>query len=92
MEQKIKRRFVSPLMLSLALFAFESTVAQTNNSVAGFVYGSGRVPLADLPVELQNEFNQLISRTKTDGSGRYTFLRSPQGRRRMAGMRRCLGH
>ncbi len=54
--------------------------AQANNSISGFVFTTGRTSLPEIPVELQNENYQTISRVRTDGSGRYLFARLSQGR------------
>lgn len=57
-----------------------SIFAQANNSISGFVFTTGRSSLPEIPVELQNENYQTISRIRTDGAGRYLFTRISQGR------------
>jgi tetratricopeptide (TPR) repeat protein len=47
--------------------------------VVGFVFGSGRTPVAEAKVELLNEADSVAGRTKTDGSGRFTFETSTRG-------------
>ena len=44
------------------------------------VFGPGRKPVPQIPVELLSEFNTVIQRTKTDNSGRYSFNGVPSGR------------
>jgi tetratricopeptide (TPR) repeat protein len=44
------------------------------------VFGPGRKPVPQVPVELLSEFNTVIQRTKTDNSGRYSFNGVPSGR------------
>lgn len=46
---------------------------QSRNSINGFVFNESRQPLADVYVELMDDFNITIHRTKTNGSGLYTF-------------------
>jgi tetratricopeptide (TPR) repeat protein len=50
------------------------------NIVSGFVYGPNRTPVPDVHVELNTEVGSPISRTRTDGSGRYSFRGVPFGR------------
>lgn len=57
-----------------------SLYGQANNSVIGFVYSDGRVPLAEATVELNDDLHRLVSRVRTDGGGRYGFYRLPLGR------------
>lgn len=57
------------LTVSLSLPA----LPQTRNSINGFVFGEGRRPLADVHVELLNDLGATLSRTKTSGSGVFTF-------------------
>ena len=47
-------------------------IPQQFNSISGFV-SDGRRPLPDLQVELLNDADSVIQRTKTDSSGRYGF-------------------
>lgn len=54
--------------------------AQANNSITGFVFGIERTPVSDISVELSDDTYSLISRVKTDGSGRYIFSRLRRGR------------
>lgn len=51
-----------------------------NNSVSGFVYGKGGQGVADIYVELQNEYYSTVRRTKTNGSGLYNFRTIPEGK------------
>lgn len=84
----IKKRIVKSTLLFIFLLALCYTVQtkslskfnQDNNSISGFVFGIDRQPLADTPVELLDDFNRFISRTKTNSSGRYEFFRLSQGR------------
>ncbi len=50
------------------------------STIQGFVYDKSRTPLVQVDVELLNENYQMRARTKTDGSGRYTFSGLSDGR------------
>jgi Flp pilus assembly protein TadD len=50
-------------------------VAPQSNAISGFVFNDHRNPLPDLQVELLNEVDSVIQRTKTDGSGLFSFRR-----------------
>ena len=43
------------------------------NTVGGFIFDRARVPLADIDVELLDEYYRLKERKKTESSGRYEF-------------------
>lgn len=53
---------------------------QSRNTVSGQVFGPERQPLADMYVELQNDVYSTLARTKTDGSGNYSFRDLSAGR------------
>lgn len=53
--------------------------AQRNNAISGFVFSGARQPVADIYVELQNEYGSTLTRVRTNGSGFYTFRSIPQG-------------
>jgi tetratricopeptide (TPR) repeat protein len=48
-------------------------VGQNRSTVSGFVFDGQGKPLYNVPVELLNEVNSVLKRTKTDGTGRYFF-------------------
>ncbi|MFV0389426.1 MAG: tetratricopeptide repeat protein [Pyrinomonadaceae bacterium] len=50
------------------------------NSVSGIVFGLERTPLPNLNVELMNEFNSILQRTRTDATGKFLFRGVPFGR------------
>jgi hypothetical protein len=43
------------------------------NRISGFVYGLDRRPMPDLHLELLNDVNSMIARTRTNGGGYYIF-------------------
>jgi tetratricopeptide (TPR) repeat protein len=52
---------------------------QVSNSISGYVSDDRRVPIPDLQVELLNDVDSVIQRTKTDNSGLFTFKRLSEG-------------
>jgi len=64
------------LLILITLPAF----AQNRSSISGYVFGPKRSPIAQIPVELRNEVNSVIGRTRTDSTGRFIFLGVPSGR------------
>jgi tetratricopeptide (TPR) repeat protein len=54
--------------------------AHAQNRISGFVFGLNRQPLADLDVELQDDYYRTVARTRTNSSGRYTFSGMKEGR------------
>jgi tetratricopeptide (TPR) repeat protein len=47
--------------------------AQAGNSISGFVFGVNRIPMSDVIVELLDDFGRTLSRSRTNGAGRYSF-------------------
>ena len=72
-------RYGSLLAIVLA-FAISSATAQRRNIITGYVFSPDRRPVAQAPVEVINEVNQVVGRTRTDGSGRYTLAGLSAGR------------
>ena len=52
---------------------------QGNNRIGGHVFDRNRRPVAQLAVELLNDFGQSIQQTRTSNSGRYEFAGLSQG-------------
>jgi len=50
------------------------------SSVWGFVFDAERRPVGEVQVELLNDVNSVLQRTKTNGSGRFFFRGLAQGR------------
>lgn len=68
-------------VLVLVLIVSAAAHAQSNrSSISGFVFSPDRKPVGQVYVELLNEVNSMLARTRTDGSGRYFFGGLSQGR------------
>ena len=76
---------VSGIFITLLGFCFGGTApantvaAQQVTSISGHVSDNQRNPLADLQVELLDDVDSVIQRTKTDNSGLFTFRRLSNG-------------
>lgn len=76
----MKKYLVLPLIsFALALAMTTSAIAQTNR-ISGFIFTSGRQPVPQIWVELLNDLNSVVQRTRTDGSGFYSFIGMSAGR------------
>jgi tetratricopeptide (TPR) repeat protein len=67
------------LLLLISLSCFSHTVS-ASNIIAGTIYDKARNPLIDIDIELLDEYQRLIRREKTTGTGRYEFSVSNSGR------------
>jgi tetratricopeptide (TPR) repeat protein len=66
-------------VLGIFVSATLSTSAQDRNSVSGFVFDESRRPVAQIYIELQDDFYSTVARTRTGGSGMYRFAGLPAG-------------
>jgi tetratricopeptide (TPR) repeat protein len=74
------RRFLTPLVIAIAVWtASGSSLAQTSNTIMGTVFDTSRRPISDLWVEVLDEANEQLGKTRTDAVGRYTFSRLSPG-------------
>ena len=64
----------------LLLFASLNGYSQFRSTISGYVFGPGRTPIGQVAVELRNDVNSMIGRTRTDSSGRFIFTGVPSGR------------
>lgn len=74
--------FLLLLGLIFAGPAFSSKAASVfaqNNSISGGVFGINRQPIADVYVELTDEYGGTVQRGRTNGAGRYRFSGMPAG-------------
>lgn len=71
----------SALVISFFVSQSQAQIPTRNRStITGYVFDQQRRPVAQIPVELINEVNSVIQRTRTDGSGRFFFGGLPPGR------------
>ena len=66
--------------LAFILIASQLAVYGQQSRISGQIFGADRRPLADLHVELLNEVDSVLRRTKTDGVGGYYFAGLSGGR------------
>ena len=80
----MKLRIYCLSVFLLILFACRLSAFPTNpnllNRIEGQVYDPNRRPVQNLYVELLNEVDSVIQRTKTNASGRFSFVGVPPGR------------
>ncbi|MEO8041321.1 MAG: carboxypeptidase regulatory-like domain-containing protein [Acidobacteriota bacterium] len=67
-------------MCILVLVSLSEVSAQNRSMITGYVFGPGRSPVGEAAVELRNDFNSVIARTRTTASGQYSFFGVPNGR------------
>ena len=70
----------SMLAATILAFAFQGIIYGQTNRISGQVFGANRRPVSEVYVELLNEINTVILRSKTDGSGGYFFVGMGAGR------------
>ncbi|MBA3515353.1 MAG: carboxypeptidase regulatory-like domain-containing protein, partial [Pyrinomonadaceae bacterium] len=81
-----KKSRIGICFISIFLLPFLSLQGQTQespfgrSSIWGFVFDPERRPLGEIQVELLNDVNSVLQRTKTNGSGRFFFRGVTQGR------------
>jgi Tfp pilus assembly protein PilF len=73
-------RIASLLILCFSLSVQPMFGQQARSTISGMVFDSKRTPITQIPVELMNDTNSVLQRTKTNGSGRYLFRSLPSGR------------
>jgi tetratricopeptide (TPR) repeat protein len=68
----------------LVLFSIYPAQAQfpsaNRSTITGYVFDPERRPLSQIPVELMNDVNSVIQRTRTNGAGRFFFSGLSGGR------------
>jgi tetratricopeptide (TPR) repeat protein len=78
MSQFAKRAL--PFGILFLLLAAPALIHAQSSRIQGHVFGVNRRPVADAYIELLNEVESVISRTKTDGGGGYYFTGLSAGR------------
>jgi tetratricopeptide (TPR) repeat protein len=80
----MKRNSLFAILISalfIPLFVLQVQAQSVPRStVSGFVFDPYRRPVPDIRVELMNEVNSVLQRTRTDGSGRFIFSNLSSGR------------
>ena len=69
-----------PVYLTIYLFCLIVPVFCQSSTVSGYVSDTQRQPVTQAPVELLNDLNSVLQRTKTDNAGRYMFRGISSGR------------
>src|SRR5215467_9637152 len=82
------KRVIYGLCFSLFVLLANPWYASANNSnmvnrIEGQVYDPNHHPVQNLYVELLNEVDSVIQRTKTNASGRFSFIGVPPGHLRV---------
>lgn len=67
------------LFVVLAVLAAPAVFAQNQNSITGFIFDEARRPLADVYVELLTDTYSTVARTRTRGSGVFSFAGLSEG-------------
>jgi hypothetical protein len=79
-----KNGLCAAYLVGMLLITFCLVQAQTQpvnrSTVSGFVFDPYRRPVPEIRVELMNEVNSVLQRTRTDGSGRFLFRGLSSGR------------
>lgn len=76
----MKKFLTLPLAVIILAIGLASSISAQTNRISGFVFTSGRQPVPQIWIELLNDFNSVIQRTRTDGSGFYSFIGMSAGR------------
>lgn len=72
--------FVSALLIPLFILQAQAQSTTPRSTVSGFVFDPYRRPVPEIRVELMNEVDSVLQRTRTDGSGRFFFSGLSSGR------------
>jgi tetratricopeptide (TPR) repeat protein len=78
-KQQLYVALISALIVPLFILQVRAQ-STPRSTVSGFVFDPYRRPVADIRVELMNEVNSVLQRTRTDGSGRFLFSNLSSGR------------
>lgn len=70
---------VSAILLPVLTGLLTVSAARAQNTINGIVFDSDRKPVAEINIDLLDEFERLLRTTKTRGSGVYLFQSLPAG-------------
>ena len=76
----MKKNSLFAIFVAMFLIPCVRLSGQTQSAISGFVFDEQRRPVGEVKVELLNDVNSVLQRTKTTGSGRFFFRAVPQGR------------
>ena len=82
-ETRIRRNWLAIVCLAMLMsLVVQDVRAQRfgGNSVSGYVYGVNHRGLGDMNVELLDEYHRTVARSRTNGSGYYSFNGFREGR------------
>jgi tetratricopeptide (TPR) repeat protein len=78
-KHRLFSAWVSALIVPLLILQVQAQ-STSRSTVSGFIFDPYRKPVRDIRVELMNDVNGVLQRTKTDGSGRFFFSNLSSGR------------
>lgn len=85
-RRKLFPRLLAGWLLQAGLIlAFSAPVSAQigRHSISGFVFSPERQPVSQVTVEVMNDVDQVLQRTRTEGSGRFVFRGLSSGRFRV---------
>lgn len=71
---------VGAFLITFFIEAQAQNRSLTGSTISGFVFDPQRRGVSEVQVELMNDLNSVLQRTRTDGSGRFFFRGLQQGR------------
>ncbi|MGI8657056.1 MAG: carboxypeptidase regulatory-like domain-containing protein [Pyrinomonadaceae bacterium] len=69
----VPAKFLEPVARLTEPSSLRTSIVQSRNSISGHVFDTSRRPVAQLYVELLDDVYSSLGRTRTDGSGYYSF-------------------
>ncbi len=69
----MRKTGITFLVLGIFIVGAYSAAAQGRNSITGFIFDESRRPVSEVYIELQTDSYSTIARTRTQGSGMYSF-------------------
>lgn len=73
-------RIALPLFLFCLVWFVSASAGQNRSTISGFVFDQQRRPVSQIQVELLNEVDSVLARSRTDSGGRFLFTGLSQGR------------
>lgn len=82
-SHKSIRTYLFGVGLLLILLSLPIRAQNARNSISGFVFSPERLPVGEVAVEIMNDVDQVVQRTRTSSSGRFAFSGLQSGRFRL---------